>query len=109
MIIVFQSLFVLFSIIAVVSVVNRGKKSELSKKATIFWTIFWVAVIVVVIWPDSTQKIADYIGIGRGVDLVIYISVAVIFYLLFRLNVKIENLNRNITKVIRTDALSKKD
>jgi len=37
--------------------------------------------------------------------VIIYISVAVIFYLLFKLNVKLDSLNRDVTKVVRRETL----
>jgi len=58
-------------------------------------------------WPDSTVIVANYLGIGRGTDLILYISLAVIFFILFRLHVKIESIGRDITKVVRKDSLDK--
>ena len=61
------------------------------------------------LWPGSTQFLADRIGIGRGVDLVIYIAIVTLFYLVFRLHMKVELINRQITKVVREKALSEVD
>ena len=97
MLITFQILLVLFALFAVFSVAQKKKQGLLGPKGSVFWVLFWIAVAIVVAWPTSVQKIADHIGIGRGADLVIYISVAVIFYLLFRLNVKMESLKRDLT------------
>ncbi len=58
-----------------------------------------------VLWPGSTSLLASFLGIGRGTDLVIYISLAVIFFLIFRLNVKLEMVNRDLTKMVRHEAL----
>jgi len=105
MLIIFQILLALFALFAIVNVFKKRKEGLLGPKGALFWILFWVAVGMVVIWPDSVQKIADHIGIGRGADLVIYISVAVIFYLLFRLNIKTEGLKRDLTKVVREDCI----
>ena len=74
----------------------------------LFWSFFWCAVIVVVLWPTTVQMLADTFGIGRGSDFVLYISVALLFFLLFRLHIKIENMNKNITKIVRRDSLQEK-
>ncbi|OGH69552.1 MAG: hypothetical protein A3C90_00355 [Candidatus Magasanikbacteria bacterium RIFCSPHIGHO2_02_FULL_51_14] len=107
MIILFQSLFIIFALVAVGSVIRRSKDDMLGPKAMIFWILFWLAAIVVVLWPESASKIAEFFGIGRGADLVVYASLAIVFYLLFKLNVKLDSLNRDITKVVRKNALEK--
>jgi len=105
MLIVFQILLVLFALVAIANVFSKRKDQVLGPKGFVFWLLFWLAVILVAIWPDSAQRIADHLGIGRGADLVIYISVAMIFFVLFRLHVKVEGLKRDLTRVVREDAL----
>jgi hypothetical protein len=109
MLIIFQILFTFFGLFAIVSVIKRKTEGHLGPKATIFWILFWLAAIVVVLWPASASKIASYLGIGRGADVIIYISVAVIFFLLFKLNVKLDSLNRDVTKVVRDKTLDSKN
>src|SRR3990167_4887384 len=107
MLILFQILFTIFALFAMGAVFRRRKEGHLGPKATIFWVLFWLAAIVVVLWPESASKIAEFFGIGRGADLVVYASLAIVFYLLFKLNVKLDSLNRDITKVVRKNALEK--
>lgn len=105
MLILFQLLFSLFALFAITSVLGKRRSGLLSVGATIFWTLFWLLAVVFVWWPDSTVRLANFLGIGRGADLVLYVSLAVIFYVLFRLNVKLEMINRDITKVVRRDTI----
>ena len=105
MLIFFQIFFVLFALIALGAVIGRRKANQLDVKGTVFWILFWIAAGIVVIWPSTTQRLAGHLGIGRGTDVVLYISVALLFYMLFRLQVKIEEINRDVTKVVRDKAL----
>jgi hypothetical protein len=109
MVIIFQILFIFFSLFAIVGVIRKRQGGNLGVKGTGFWVIFWIAAILVVLWPRSTQIIANHIGIGRGSDLVLYSAAALMFYLAFKLNVKIEGMNRELTKVVRKVALEEKD
>ncbi len=109
MLVVFQVLLVLFCLFAIVGVLKRKEDDLLGPKGALFWILFWMVVAVVVVWPNIVQRLADYIGIGRGADLVIYLSIAAIFYLLFKLHVKMEGLKRDFTKVIRQDSLEEID
>lgn len=87
----------------------RFKKGDLDIKRLIFWIIFWLAASVVVIWPNLTVLIANYVGIGRGADLVVYGALIVLFYSLFRLLIRIEKLEKNLTKLVRQRAIDDYD
>ena len=105
MLILFQLLFILFSLFAIISVIKRKREGLLGPKGMIFWIGFWLLAVILVLWPNSTRVVANYLGIGRGADLVFYVSLVVIFYLLFKLNVKLESLGRDVTKVVRAKSL----
>jgi len=68
---------------------------------------FWLAVGIIVWIPNSTNVIAQFLGIGRGADLIFYFSILILFFLIFRVYIKIEKIERNITKVVREDSLNK--
>lgn len=104
----FQLLFTVFALLAIASVVKKKKDGRFGAKSMIFLVLFWVLAIVAVLWPDSTTILANRFGIGRGTDFVLYISVAVIFYLIFKLHIKIESLNRDVTKIVRKESLDEK-
>lgn len=106
MLIFFQILFSLFALFATISVLGKKRSGLLSVGGSIFWILFWLLAVVFVWWPDSTVRLANFLGIGRGADLVLYVSLAVIFFLLFRLGVRLELINRDLTKVTREKTLS---
>lgn len=99
------SLFVLF---AVIKILGRFRAKEMTAGPLFFWLIFWFAVLVVVWQPNLSTELANRLGVGRGSDLVLYVSVAVLFYLIFRLTVRLEKIERNITKIIREISLNRK-
>ena len=107
MLILFQILFTLFALFAAVTVWKRKKDNQLGTMAALFWVFFWILAVVAVLWPNSTTILANSVGIGRGSDFVLYIALASLFYLIFKLHLKIEEINRNITKVVRKDAIEK--
>lgn len=55
--------------------------------------------------PQTTDVIASKLGVGRGVDVVIYVSLMVLFYVVFRLFIKIEEVEREITTLVRKLAI----
>jgi hypothetical protein len=85
------------------------KTREISGKQFAGWLLIWLVAVIVVIWPDLTVKLANAVGVGRGADLVIYVSVIFLFYSLFRLLLRIEKLEKNLTEVVRRDAIDEYD
>ena len=105
---IIQIVLTLFFLFALVKVIGRWRAGDLSKGALVWWCLFWVAAGVVVLLPNSTAYFAKLAGIGRGADLVVYLSLAVIFFIIFRLMIKIEMLSKDITKLARKIALDEK-
>jgi hypothetical protein len=89
---------------------SKLKRKEITFKEAVLWGVLWFAVAIVVLYPQIADKVASYIGLqtATGIDLVVYIAVGLAFYLIFRLFVHIERIERDITKVIRHMALKDK-
>ena len=64
-----------------------------------------VCAIVFIIWPDITNSIAHKVGVGRGADLVFYISILIFWFIILKLYARLRKLEQMITDVIRKDAL----
>lgn len=88
-------------------VILRMKEGRLEVGSFIFWVLIWITAIAAVLFPDVTTNIANQIGVGRGADAIIYISLIVLFYLIFRTNVAMENIQQNLTQLVRELSLEK--
>jgi hypothetical protein len=73
--------------------------------AILLWLFLWTGFAVVVLFPESAVVLAHLLGISRGVDLALYLSVILIFFLLFRIYVRLEQVDRQITQIVRAVAL----
>jgi len=98
-----------FAVFALSRVVLRFRKGGLPLVHMVTWFLFWAAAIVAVLRPATTSAVAGWVRVGRGADLVMYLSVLALFYMLFRLFGKIEDLERQITRVVRAAALKELD
>lgn len=103
---IFQTILILFFLVALVKVWGRFKSKDLTWRGALVWSMFWILAGVVVLWPNSTAFFAKMFGLGRGVDLVIYLALAGLFFMVFRLMIKIEGLNRDITVLTRKAAIN---
>jgi len=81
------------------------KKDKISTSFALLWVWFWMLVLLFINWQSLLTRIANFIGIGRGVDLATYISIILIFYLIYKIFTKLEDINHKLTKIIRQKAL----
>ncbi len=100
-----QIIFIAFALFALGKTMARVKKRELSYALGSLAVVVWTAVIVFTIMPEWLDKISEMIGIGRGVDTATYISILVLFYLVFRVFVRLEGLEDKLTDRVREEAL----
>lgn len=96
---------VFFLIFAFTRVWLRMREGSIGMGMFIFWIGVWGLALLAVVRPGLTTAAANKLGIGRGVDAAIYISIVLLFYLNFRSNVMLENLRHEITKLTREVAL----
>jgi len=102
-----QLILLAFVVFAISRVYLRAKEKILSPQTYVFWMLIWLAAAFGIIQPGTTSSLAQFFGIGRGVDIIVYISLALVFYLVFRIYVMIEDLRHEITFIIRQVALKK--
>ncbi|MBU1203224.1 DUF2304 domain-containing protein [Patescibacteria group bacterium] len=100
-----QIIITLFVLVILFKLFVQKQKNKISLFSFIIWFLLWLAVLVVFWQPDTTTYLANVLGIGRGADLVVYISIVVIFYMLFRIFVRLNKIENEITKAVREDAI----
>ncbi|MFH1505971.1 MAG: DUF2304 family protein [archaeon] len=103
-----QILIVAFMVFALYRTIKQLRAGQLSMKETLAWCILWVVIIVGVLIPGVTSFFSDIFGIGRGVDLALYVSIILLFYMIFRIYVKLDMMEHQITKVVREVAIKNK-
>lgn len=93
-------------IVAIGRVIGRFRSNDLSKRGAALWIGFWLSAFVLILVPQHLiYTAAQLVGVGRGADLVVYSAIVLIFFIVFRLMVKQERLNRELTELTRQIAL----
>ena len=103
-----QIIIILFALFALSRAVLRFKDGQITKGELSFWSLLWITLIIVTFVPKVIGFISRLLGIGRPVDAVIYAAIIVLFYLVFRIYVKLESIDQDITAVVRKVTLRKK-
>ena len=102
---IIQILLILFALFAWSRAFLRLRSKTLTIGEFSFWSLIWIAVIVVGLFPSIITDVSTFVGIGRGVDLAVYMGIILLFYLLFRLYVKVDSQAQEITKLVREIAI----
>src|SRR3989339_1443788 len=98
---VIQVCILFFAGFAITRTLFQFKRGALTIVWFLFWVIFWFAAGLVAVTPQTTDVIARFVGVGRGADVVIYVSLTALFYFIFRLYVKIEQVESEVTHLER--------
>ena len=104
-----QILAIIFAVFAISRVILQVRANAMSRDSAIFWIFVWMAVISSVVFPRTLGYLATLTGVGRGVDVLIYLAIIVLFYLIYRIYVKMENIEREITAVVREIAIIERE
>lgn len=108
MITVIQVLMILFAIFAWSRALLRLKDKAIKVNEFVFWSIIWLSLIIFSASPVLLSTLSSFVGIQRATDFAVYISIIMLFYLMYRLYAKIEKQEQDITKIVRTISLKRK-
>lgn len=100
-----QVIAILFSLFALSRAFLRLKEGRITNKEFAFWAFIWIAIIAVSLMPQLTFVLSGAVGIERGIDLAVYTSVMLLFYLSFRVLVRMDEIEKQITQVTKHIAL----
>ena len=98
-----------FALIAEIGVLAGFRRRKVAARGVFFWTMIWLLVGLVSVWPDSTYIFARRLGITRGADLVLYVGLLAVFFLLFRHTIGMEKIERDLAALVRILALREAD
>ena len=94
----------IFVLVVIVGTYFKRFRSRLFDRVIIF-AVFGCALFLV-LYPDFATRLAHMIGIGRGVDLVFYLAIPGLAFLVIILFSRMREVNAILTAIIREQALS---
>lgn len=87
----------------------QKQKKQIGASEFIFWLVFWCLAALLIISLKWIDKLVARLGFsGMGIEVLIYLGMAILFYFIFKLRLKLEKIEKNITKIIREIALKNK-
>jgi len=109
MIMVYQYIGVLIGIIGIIYTLLRFRDGKMSLGMLLVWNAIWIILIIISIFPQSTGEFASLTGVGRGLDLIFILGIIGCYYLIFKIYNMIENIEQEITHLVREIALQREN
>ena len=109
MVLAYQYIGVLIGIIGIIYTFLRFREGKMSLGMLFVWSIIWIILIILSVFPQATGFFAGITGIGRGLDVILILGLIGCYYLIFRIYNMIENIEREITHLAREMALQREN
>jgi hypothetical protein len=84
---------------------RRFLRGERHRLLSLISALLWAAAGVAIVRPELTNVVATGLGIGRGADLVVYLSAISFLAAFFYFYQKTRKLESDLTEVVRSLAL----
>lgn len=107
--VIMQLLLSVVALLVAERVISRARARAVGYIFSTLWFIGVVIFLVVVWQPSLATRVSHVLGIGRGVDALLYVGVATLFYLNVRLLLRLERQEHVITKLVSELALLRHD
>ncbi len=99
---------ILFSLVMIYFAVLHYKKGHLGGMEIASWVLIWMAVILIVIFPEIIRVYASSFAISRVLDLLIGGAFVVVFIMVASSYVRVNKLEKRIEELVRKLALKEK-
>lgn len=101
----YQILTPLASFVAVAYAWNLVMRQKKTVWEAILWTIFWGAITYVAIEPQSIDYLTKVTGIQDRENAVVVTFLGILFFIVFYVIIRLEELEQRQTRIIRKVAL----
>ena len=99
---IFKIVFATLTAVGMLYFMVLARRSVLRR---LFVFCFFGTGLLFILVPSLTMRLAHSVGIGRGTDLITYLSLLFLFFLCFHLFVRLHAVDQQLTRVARSQAI----
>jgi hypothetical protein len=105
----FQQILALIIILFFLSrIIWQKKNNQINNSEYIFWLFFWILAGLAILSIKQIDKLVAQLGFsGTGIEILFYLAVIILVYLVFKLRIRQAKIEKNITEIVRKIALRK--
>lgn len=93
----------LLAVVYAWNLVMRKKKTAME---AIFWTVFWGSIAAAALFPNALSYLSAATGIANQENAVIVTFMGILFFMVFYLVIRLEELEQRHTRLMREISLA---
>ena len=101
----YQIIVPLLSFVVIAYAWNLVSRQKKTVWEGCLWTIFWSSIAYVSVAPSAIRYLSNVTGIKNNENALVFTSIGILFFIIFYLLLRIEELEQRITKIVREEAL----
>lgn len=105
---IFQYIFALIAFVFWLKALLKFFRQERSQTFFKFFanSIIWLSIMLFALFPSQVHLFSERLGFGESLNTFIFIGFVVVFMIIFKIINIIERTERNISEIVRKEALS---
>ncbi len=103
-----QIIALLILVFFVLKLTIQWRKKTININEFVFWLIFWLIASLLIIFIKPIDQLVINMGFSSsGINLIFYVAVLFLFYLIFKMRLKMVKMEKDITDLSRELTLKK--
>jgi hypothetical protein len=104
-----QQIIALIIIIFFLSrLIIQAKKKTINRTEFSLWLVFWILATLAILFLKQIDNFLLHLGFSSsGINFLLYLAVMMLFYFIFKLRLKFQSLDQNLTELSRIITLNK--
>ncbi|OGF26822.1 hypothetical protein A2477_00120 [Candidatus Falkowbacteria bacterium RIFOXYC2_FULL_47_12] len=104
-----QAIALVIIVFFIIRLFKQRRDKNVNQQEFGFWLVFWVCAGLAIIALPYIDAWLSRLGFSSsGIEFLLYLAVAVLFYFIFRLRLHIARLEKDLTTIVRELALREK-
>lgn len=103
--IVIQILLIAGFLVLLLALLTNPRNLKIQAGKKILGILFIVAAVFFIIFPDKSNDIAHFVGVGRGADLLLYILILSFIFVTLSFYLRIKEEQNRTVKIARKIAI----
>lgn len=105
----YQIIVPVLSLLAILYAWNLARRQKKTVWEALLWTVFWAAIAVVALNPSLVSYLTLVTGIKSQENAIVFTSIGILFFMMFYMVIRLEELQQRQAKMIRALALRDAD
>ncbi len=84
---------------------SYARVGRLRFRSAFLWTVLWVGIGVVALWPSVLDRVPEIVGIKSGVNALIFFAFVLLFSAFFHVMARVDDLESRLVESVREQAL----